>query len=256
MGRALDWDTWGVDSVSDSVINLSNAPLLCGLVNVNGLDEEITTTEKWAEKEKHTEKTVFVNIPRTLLALREVTNLEHQATDRSCCQHVSVHQRQAAYLRPHPEWCWCYMQMTITALYIHPMKQGTLWGTFQTPASKPLVHKYDSIWGYSWGLASQLLLQPGAVSGCLIGGELCERVSECFAWTVSYMLLAVTAQLMTGILRNTGYYPCFPHNILIFYKRKESYNKVALWLQQICFHPTLVYFIPKCLRQRVLILRL
>lgn len=47
-----------MESVSDSVINLSNAPLLCGLVSVNGLDREIATTEKLAEKRKHTEKAV------------------------------------------------------------------------------------------------------------------------------------------------------------------------------------------------------
>jgi len=47
-----------VESVSDSIISLSNAPLLCGLVSVNGLGGEIATTEEWAEKRKHTEKAV------------------------------------------------------------------------------------------------------------------------------------------------------------------------------------------------------
>lgn len=49
MGRMLDWDTRDVESVSDSDINLSNVPLLHGLVSVKGLNGRIATTEKRAE---------------------------------------------------------------------------------------------------------------------------------------------------------------------------------------------------------------
>lgn len=49
VGRMLDWDTRDVESVSDSDINLSNVPLLHGLVSVKGLNGRIATTEKRAE---------------------------------------------------------------------------------------------------------------------------------------------------------------------------------------------------------------
>lgn len=83
MGRTIDWDTQDVESVSDSVTNLSNAPFLCGLVSVNGLDREIATTGKLAEKRKHTEKAVCGRLSQGHYGLYK--NSEHNEPDRSCC---------------------------------------------------------------------------------------------------------------------------------------------------------------------------
>lgn len=44
--------------VSFSDINLSNVPILHGLVSVKGLNGKIATVEKWAEKRNCTEKAV------------------------------------------------------------------------------------------------------------------------------------------------------------------------------------------------------
>lgn len=194
MGRTLDWDAWSAESVSDSFIYLSNAPFLCGFVSVNGLDGEIATTEKQAEKKKHTEKAV---------CMREAVSQGHcwlcenwqLVTRRDWLAASTLVCINRLYNSDHTQnGVGCYMQMTITALYIHPMKQPSEELSKHLPASHWCTYITLEFWGYIWGVGFPNTAPSGYYKWLSYRWWTVWENKWMFS-VISYRLLTVTAEL-------------------------------------------------------------